>query len=409
MRDRAFPGSISRLFSGPRSRLSSGSVSRLSSGSAYLLGTLATAVATALVLPVLLAPAAGRGWAAWHRRRAGRLLGVPSDGVPGGVPGGGVPGGRRDLAWALAHVVTGFPFGLAALLCLGNIVVAAVAMVSWRAFPAEARPTLFSFFDVAVDDWATALGGGSAQIVVLGAAAWWGLPALARLHARLSLALLAPSARERLTARVDVLTRSRVGVVDAHGAELQRIERDLHDGTQARLVTIAMHLGLARESLADDPDTVALLLQEAHETAEEAMAELRAVLQTIYPPILADRGLDGALTALAARSSVPVHIELAGLGALPPSVETVAYYVIAEALTNVTKHAAATRASLRIERAGDVLSIEVTDDGRGGADEARGTGIPGIRRRVAALDGTLRLDSPPGGPTTLAVRMPCAS
>ncbi|MGW4409717.1 sensor histidine kinase [Nonomuraea sp. NPDC004702] len=400
MRDRALPGSVSRLFSGSTSWLSSGSVSRLSSGSGYLLGTLATAVATALALPVLLAPAAGRGWAAWHRRRAGRLLGVPA---------GGAPGGRRDLAWALAHVATGFPLGLAALLCLGNIVVAAVAMVAWQAFPADARPTLFSFFDVPVDDWATALAGGSAQIVVLGAAAWWGLPALARLHARLSLALLAPSARERLTERVDVLTRSRVGVVDAHGAELQRIERDLHDGTQARLVTIAMHLGLARESLADDPDTVALLLQEAHETAEEAMAELRAVLQTIYPPILADRGLDGALTALAARSSVPVHIELADLGALPPSVETVAYYVIAEALTNVTKHAAATRASLRIERAGDVLSVEVTDDGRGGADEARGTGIPGIRRRVAALDGTLRLDSPPGGPTTLAVRMPCAS
>ncbi|MEU5863773.1 MULTISPECIES: sensor histidine kinase [unclassified Nonomuraea] len=372
---------------------------RAFSGSIYLLGTLATAVATALALPVLLAPAAGRGWAAWHRRRAGGLLGVPADGRPGG---------RRDLPWALAHVAVGFPLGLAALLCLGNIVVAAVAMSLWWAFPVGVRPTLFSFYDVQVGDWVTALVGGAAQIAVLGAAAWWGLPVLARLHARLCLALLTPSARERLTERVDVLTRSRVGVVDAHGAELQRIERDLHDGTQARLVTIAMHLGLARESLADDPETVAALLRQAHETAEEAMAELRTVLQTIYPPILADRGLDGALTALAARSGVPVHIELAELGVLPASVETVAYYVIAEALTNVAKHAAATRAALRVERSGDVLSIEVTDDGRGGADEARGTGIPGIRRRVAALDGVVRLDSPAGGPTTLAVRMPCA-
>ncbi|MFB4315215.1 histidine kinase [Actinomadura sp. 21ATH] len=371
---------------------------RAISGSAYLLGTLATAAATVLALPVLLAPPAARGWAGWHRRRAGRLLGVPVEGRPAG----------RAFVWALAHVAAGLPLGLAALMCLGNIVVAAVAMPFWWAFSPGTRPTLFSFLDVHVGGWATALIGGSVQIAVLCAAAWWALPWAARLHARLCLAVLAPSARERLTERVDVLTRSRVGVVDAHGAELRRIERDLHDGTQARLVSIAMQVGLARDSLAEDPDTVAALLQQAHETAEEAMAELRAVLQTIYPPILADRGLDGALAALAARSGVPVRIELGDLGALPAAAEAVAYYVIAEALTNVSKHAAATRAAVRAGRAGDLLSIEVTDDGTGGADEARGTGITGIRRRVAALDGTVRLDSPPGGPTTLAVELPCA-
>ncbi|ROO86826.1 histidine kinase [Actinocorallia herbida] len=373
--------------------------SRVFSGSAYLLGTLATAVGTVLAVPVLLAPPAARGWADLHRRRAAGLLGVPV---------GGRRAGRWDLLWALAHVAVGFPFGLVALLCLGNILVAAVALPLWWAFPPDARPTLFSFFDVQVGDWPTALVGGSVQIAVLGAVAWWVLPVLARLHARLCLALLARSARERLTERVDVLTRSRVGVVDAHGRELQRIERDLHDGTQARLVAIAMQLGIARESLADDPDTAATLIRQAHETTEEAMAELRAVLQTIYPPILADRGLDGALTALAARSGVPVHLDLTDLGALPASVEAVSYYVIAEALTNVAKHSAAARAVLRVARADGVLSIEVTDDGRGGADEARGTGITGIRRRVAALDGEVRLDSPPGGPTTLTVRMPCA-
>ncbi|WP_131738571.1 sensor histidine kinase [Actinomadura roseirufa] len=372
---------------------------RVFSGSAYLLGTLATAVVTLLALPVLLAPPAARGWADWHRQRAGRLLGVPS---------AGRPPGWRDLGWALAHIAVGLSLGLVALLCLGNILVAAVALSLWWAFPPDKRPTLFSFFDVRVDGWATALVAGSVQIAVLGAVAWWVLPLLARLHARLCLAMLAPSARERLTERVDVLTRSRVGVVDAHGAELQRIERDLHDGTQARLVAIAMQVGMARESLTDDPDTVAALLRQAHETAEEAMIELRTVLQTIYPPILADRGLDGALAALGARSGVPVHIELADLGELPAAVEAVAYYVIAEALTNVTKHAAATRAALRVGRVGGDLSIEVTDDGRGGADEAHGTGIAGMRRRVAALDGAVRLDSPPGGPTTLAVRIPCA-
>lgn len=369
--------------------------------SLYLLGSLVSAVAT---VPVLLVPPAVRAWADRHRRRAGRLLGAPGEGRPGARPSG-----RRGYAWAFAHVGVGFPLGMAALLCLGNLLVAVMALSLWWAFPVEERPTLASVFDVRVDDWTTALVGGSAQIVVLGAVAWWGLPWLARVHARLCLAVLAPSERERrLTERVDVLTKSRVGVVDAHGAELQRIERDLHDGTQARLVSIAMQLGIAREALADDPDAVATLIQDAHETAEEAMAELRAVLQTIYPPILADRGLGGALTALAARSSVPVRVELSDLGALPAAAEAVAYYVIAEALTNVAKHAAATRASLRVEREGDALSIEVADDGGGGADEGRGTGISGIRRRVAALDGTVRLDSPPGGPTSLAVRLPCA-
>ncbi|GAB2842911.1 sensor histidine kinase [Actinocorallia aurea] len=373
---------------------------RVFPGSAYLLGVLGTAVATALALPVLLlAPRFARRWAGGHLRRAGRLLGVPV---------GGQRAHRRNLAWALAHIGAGFTLGLAALLCLGNLLVAAVVLTLWWAFPLDARPSLFSVFDVQVGDWPTALAGGVVQIAVLGAAARWVLPVPARLHARMCVVLLAWPAREELAARVEVLTRSRVGVVDAHGAELRRIERDLHDGTQARLVTIALQLGLARESLADDQGPVAALLAQAHETAEEAMVELRSVLQTIYPPILADRGLDGALAALAARSGVPVRVDLADPGALPASVEAVAYFVIAEALTNVTKHAAATRAAVRIERAGDVLAVEVTDDGRGGAAEARGTGIAGIRRRVAALDGTVRLDSPPGGPTTLTVRVPCA-
>ncbi|MDX6740219.1 sensor histidine kinase [Actinocorallia sp. A-T 12471] len=373
---------------------------RVLPGCGYLLGTLATAVGTLLALPVLLVPRPARRWADPHRRRAGRLLGVPT---------AARRDGRRDLPWALAHVAVGLPFGLAALLCLGNIVVAAVALGFWWVFPADARPTLFSLLDVHVDGWGTALVGGSVQIAVLGAAAWFVLPALARLHARLCLALLARSAEDRLTERVDALTRSRVGVVDAHGAELRRIERDLHDGTQARLVAIAMQLGVARESLADDPEAAAALLARAHETTEEAMAELRAVLQTIYPPILADRGLDGALTALATRSNVPVAIDFAVSGQLPATIEAVAYYVIAEALTNVAKHASATRASLRVGRADGELSIEVADDGKGGADEARGTGIAGIRRRVAALDGVVHLVSPPGGPTTLLVRVPCAS
>ncbi|WP_433465039.1 sensor histidine kinase [Spirillospora sp. CA-128828] len=369
---------------------------RAFSGNGYLLGALGTALASLLALPLWLVPGLAGPWAEWHRGRAGRLLGDPVTS----------PGARWALLWPIVHGVVGGVFGLAALLCLGNLLTV-VTVPFWWAFPAYTRPELF--WSVKVNGWGTALVLGPAQVVVLGAVAFWVLPVLARVHARVCLAFLSPPITERLSARIDVLTRTRARVVDAHGAELQRIERDLHDGTQARLVTIAMCLGMARESLTDDAETVAVLLRQAHETAEEAMVELRTVLQTIYPPILADRGLDGALASLAARSRVPVRADVGELGAIPAAVEAVAYYVVAEALTNVAKHGGADRAAVRVGRAGDRLSIEVTDDGVGGADETRGTGIAGIRRRVLALDGTVRLSSPEGGPTTLAVRLPCAS
>ncbi|MUN35147.1 sensor histidine kinase [Actinomadura litoris] len=385
---------------------------------AYLFGALGTAVVTVLGAPLLAVPAQGRAWAERHRRRAGRLLGVAVPARPMTPPmtppmtrARVGPALRRGLLWPVAHVGTALPSGLALVLCVGNIVTALVAMTAWWAFPADAPPHLQG--DVPVDGWTVALTAAPAQAAVLLAVAWWGGPPLARAHARLCLALLAPTPAERLSerlsARVETLTRTRADALDAHAAELRRIERDLHDGVQARLVAVAVRLGVARESLAGAPEDVAVLVGDAHEGVEEAMAELRGVVRGVYPPILADRGLAGALAALAADSAVPTRLSVGRLDAVPAAVETVAYFAVTEALANIARHARATRAQVRVERAGDRLSILVADDGAGGADEARGTGLAGIRRRVAALDGTLRLTSPPGGPTALAVEVPCGS
>ncbi|WP_308406979.1 histidine kinase [Streptomyces sp. AC555_RSS877] len=385
-------------------------------GTGYLLGCLPTALVTLVALPLLVLPAPAHAWGDWHRRRARRLLGVAVPARPAAPPGGprawwrrmrDDSGARRGMLWPVAHVATGLPFGLAVLLCVGNLFTALVAMTLWWVFPAGSGPHLIG--DVPVTDWARALTAAPLQAVVLAAAAWWGGPLLARAHAQICLALLLPSATERLARRVEVLTRTRAGALDAHAAELRRIERDLHDGVQARLVAVAVRLGVTRESLTDAPESVTRLLREAHEGIEEAMTELRTVVRTTYPPILADRGLGGALAALAADSVVPTRLHVGTLDAVPAAAESVAYFVVAEALTNTAKHGRATRAEVHVRRTGARLSIEVGDDGIGGADETLGTGIAGIRRRVLALDGTVRITSPPGGPTRIAVEVPCGS
>jgi signal transduction histidine kinase len=364
-------------------------------GSGYLLAGLGTALVTLLALPLLAVPVLARSWAGWHERRAGQLLGTT---VP--PP----PGWLRDLAWLPVHIATGGALGVAAVFSVGNVLVGVFATPLWWLFPAG--DPLRLLLEVPVTSWGAALVLGPLQVLVFGGLTGWLVPPLARAHARLCLAVLSPSTLAR---RVEVLTATRAGVLDAHGAELRRIERDLHDGTQARLVAIALRLGVARESLADDPELVARLLKEAHEGAEDAMTELRDVIRTMYPPILADRGLAGALTALAAGAGVPTGVELGELGDVPAAVETAAYFVAAEALTNAAKHARATGATVRLVRTGGVLTVEVTDDGSGGADETRGTGITGIRRRAAALDGTAHILSPAGGPTVVRVEIPCGS
>jgi signal transduction histidine kinase len=209
--------------------------------------------------------------------------------------------------------------------------------------------------------------------------------------------------------RIEELTLSRAGAVDAAAVELRRIERDLHDGAQARLVSIAMDLGMARERLADDPEAAAALIARSHEDAKTALVELRDLARGIHPAILADRGLDAAVSALAARCSVPCRVAIDLPARLPPAVESAAYFTVAEALTNVAKHSGATRCDVAAAVRERRLIVEVRDDGRGDADTSAGTGIVGLRGRVEALDGRLRVTSPPGQGTTLRAELPCGS
>lgn len=384
-------------------------------GGVYLLGALVSGVATVLALPLLCIPRFARLWANWHRGRAGRLLGAPFASRPalhatGRRAWADPVTGRtsRALLWLPVNAITGVAFGLPALLCVGNIVVAVIATPLWWAFGLEDRPRLF--IDVAVTGWATAVTLGPLQILLLTALAYVGFPPIARAHARICLVVLSDSTDEQLAERVAVLTRTRADVLDAHGAELRRIERDLHDGTQARLVAIAMRLAVARQAFSDNPQDeqfVEELLRDAHEGTEEAMTELREVIRSVYPPILADRGLDGALTAVTTGCGVPTRLDIDDLERVSPAVEAVVYFAVAEALTNVTKHSQATAAGVRVSRTADRLSVLITDNGTGGADDRQGTGIAGIRRRVLALDGTVEVDSPAGGPTAITVELPC--
>jgi signal transduction histidine kinase len=216
------------------------------------------------------------------------------------------------------------------------------------------------------------------------------------------------SGREELTARIGELETSRARVMDAAEAERMRIERDLHDGAQQRLVSLAMELGRAKAKFDSDPEGAEAIVSQAHEEAKAALAELRNLVRGVHPPVLSDRGLDAALSGLAALSPVPVTVSV-DLPARPPAaVEAIAYFVVAEGLTNIAKHSHASHAQVVVVRSGDVLSLEITDDGVGGADPA-GQGLSGLAARVAGVDGRLRVTSPPGGPTRLEVTLPCAS
>jgi len=206
--------------------------------------------------------------------------------------------------------------------------------------------------------------------------------------------------------RIETLTASRAGAVNVQDSELRRIERDLHDGAQARLVALGMSLGMAEQKLSQDPERASELLAEARAGAEQALRELRDLARGIHPPVLADRGLEAAISALA--NATPMHVVLScDIPKRPPSaVESAAYFVAAESLTNAAKHAHADWLEIRIAEVGQHLEIEIKDDGIGGANP-NGSGLTGLRHRVEALDGTLHVTSPPGGPTTVYAELPC--
>jgi len=259
---------------------------------------------------------------------------------------------------------------------------------------------------VDLDGWVAAGGGFAAGLVLLPISIVL-VHGAARVSAAMASALLGPGKRD-LEERVEHLEETRAGAVDAARLELERIERDLHDGAQARIVAVAMDLGRAEQKLAaGEGAEAAELVREAREETQRALAELRDLARGIRPALLSERGLQEAITSLTARAGVPATVEYRVSGRLSAAIDTAAYFVTAEALANIAKHAAASSAAVRVERRGNRLEVEVRDDGGGGAD-AGGGGLTGLRKRVEALDGTLLISSPSGGPTILRAELPCA-
>ena len=282
-----------------------------------------------------------------------------------------------------------------------------------HALAAVARDPM-TWRDLAWCVWACTFGWVVALICVLELIAvvtwplwWWTLTPKMRARSQIDLWFLATSRTEKLEQRVQVLTETRADAVDTAAAELRRLERDLHDGPQARLVALSMSLGLAEQRLADDPAAARRLIEDARSTTTAAIGDLRSVVRGIHPPVLADRGLSGAVQALALDMAVPVEVRADLDGRPPAPVESALYFAVAECLANVGKHARATSARIALTHDGERLRAHVTDDGVGGADPGRGTGMLGVRRRLAAFDGTMSVSSPPGGPTDVILEVPC--
>jgi signal transduction histidine kinase len=211
-----------------------------------------------------------------------------------------------------------------------------------------------------------------------------------------------------LARRVARLADARGAAVDGAAAELRRVERDLHDGAQARLIALGINLRAAEQLFTSNPEAALALVTESRENSALALAELRALVRGIHPPVLADRGLGDAVRALALGSPVPAEVDIRLPGRPPAPLESAAYFAVAEALANATKHAAASHVHILVEYRAGMLRIEVTDDGRGGADPAHGTGLAGVERRMGTFDGILAVSSPLGGPTIVAIEVPCA-
>ncbi|WP_106402223.1 sensor histidine kinase [Actinocorallia populi] len=379
-------------------------------GLAPLVAVLVLLFATLPWLPQAVKPL--RRLANAERQRAGRILGreIPEPYRPShaselqqGIMMVRTPTFWRDAAWMVVHGFTGLVAAVLAVGVWAGIPFTLSLPLWWWAAP-EGSQAAF----ITLDSWPKALTmpfvQGAFYVFIL----VWLVPRLARWQARFAELMLRPASRTSLAERVEQLTETRAEALEAHGAELRRIERDLHDGTQAQLVAVALRLGLADRRFDTDPEAARTLFLDARDGIEEALTQLRTVIRGIYPPILSDRGLAGAVRALAAGQPIPIETEV-DEGRVPAAVEAAAYFVVAEALTNVARHSGAARASVTVRRDRDRLLITVRDDGKGGADDGRGSGLAGIRRRVAAFDGATRLDSPDGEGTTLEVELPCGS
>jgi len=349
-----------------------------------------------------------------HRHLAGGLLGVeiekPYARVGLGSPWRVLrawaddPARWRDFAWTWMSVTLGWALSWIALGLGLAVVWYAIFPFLWAVTPGGTFDMNYGFVHLDTQ------GEAFLEWVWLAVAftVWWWLePLLMRWRAELDRSMLAPS-RTVLERRVATVSASRAESIDHSAAELRRIERDLHDGAQARLVALGMNLGLAEELMARDPDAAAKLLSEARTVTTSALGDLRSVVRGIHPPVLADRGLAGAVQALALDMSVPVSVTIVLAGRPPAPIESAVYFATSELLANVGKHASAQRASIDVSHDGRVLRVVVEDDGDGGASTAAGSGLAGVTRRLAAFDGTMDVVSPVGGPTVVTMEVPCA-
>jgi len=358
-------------------------------------------VAYVIVGPVL-ALAAVQGVAAVQRSRLRAVAGVDLPPVPRTAMRRPWPigpwlsaGTWRQIAFHTLSIATGAGAGLVIACWLAPLAAIGYLVVG--------RPSAA----------AGAAGCGAAVVLLLTAP--WLAQLVARADETLGRALLGPSQSEELAIRLESLAKSRAEIVAATDAERRRIERDLHDGAQQRLVSLAMNLGMARARFTDVPEPVLRAIADAHDEALLALSEVREFIRGLHPAVLNDRGLDAALSGLAARAPLPVRLRVDLPRPASPSVEAVAYFIVSEALTNVVKHARATRAEVAVRRDEDLLRVVVTDNGSGGAilavagEAGGGTGLTGLVQRAASVDGTLTIDSPPGGPTVITAELPCGS
>ncbi|MFF5107210.1 sensor histidine kinase [Streptomyces sp. NPDC000134] len=314
----------------------------------------------------------------------------------------GDPATWRDLRWLPADMTAGFVTALlpAALLCY-PLEGFAIAAGLWRVLPDG-----YWYGFVPVTGQASALGAAALGAALL-VAAYRLVPALLRGHFLLTRAVLGSGPGE-LAERVRVLTETRRDAVDTSAAELRRIERDLHDGAQARLIAMGMDLGTVEALLDKDPEQARQLLARARRSSADALDELRDLVRGIHPPVLAERGLGDAVRALALRLPVTteVAVDLPGRAGAP--VESAAYFAVSEVLANAVKHSGADRIWVDLHHADGSLRIAVTDNGRGGAVIGAGSGLAGIERRLGTFDGVLAVGSPAGGPTMVTMEIPCA-
>ena len=323
----------------------------------------------------------------------------------------------KEVAYTLVH----YPLGILTTATAFGVWSLSVALISLPAVIGRLPGDTFR-----LASWELHGGAGPWILAAVGVVfvvlvAPWTTVGLAEIDRFVGRGLLGRTARSEFVERVTDLETSRTAAVDSAEAERRRIERDLHDGAQQRLIAVAMSLGIARQRLDDDPAQARELVGSAHDEVKSALKELRDLVRGIHPVILEDRGLDAALSAVVARCSVPVVLSVDVAPRPTPAVESAAYFIVSEALVNVVRHSQATAASVEIARRADRLTIAVADNGIGGAapveagaidggsEREGGSGLRGLADRVSALDGWMQIVSPVGGPTTLLVEVPCGS